>query len=264
MTVFYGVEMNESKEQNKYTSLIIVLSVLLAISLVAGATFAWFASSQEKLRTISLGDPVVVNISQNSTGQIKPVGAEIPFVINGERLLPGMRINTYAAVKFQESRTPALLRVKLIATVEGGTASTEEIASLAAVLNQQIYDRANGYVEEGYKWMLDSTSGWWYYTGGTNNDFVTPRNSICESINCEAGPILDFLDPYNKGQFVYLPGSVDNKFATAKVTFWFAVQAVQALIPSDSADPNGGFMVPTIENAERVFKEAFSGSDSNI
>lgn len=256
--------MRESKEQNKYTSLIIVLSVLLAISLVAGATFAWFASSQEKLRTISLGDPVVVNIAQNANGEIRPAGAEIPFVIDGEHLLPGMKVNTYAAVKFQESHTPAILRVKLTATVEGGTASTDEIADLAAELNQQIYDKAYGYIEEGAKWMLDPTSGWWYYTGGTNNDFVTPRNSICESINCESGPILEFLDPYNKNQFVYLPGYVDNKFATAKVTFWFSVQAVQAIIPSDSDDPNSGFMITTIDNVEKIFKEAFAGSDSNI
>ena len=129
--------MKESKEQNKYTSLIIVLSVLLAISLVAGATFAWFASSQEKLRTISLGDPVVVNIAQDSTGVIKPSGAEIPFTIAGNHLLPGMKVNTYAAVKFQQSHTPAVLRVKLTATVEGGTASTDEIADLATELNQQ-------------------------------------------------------------------------------------------------------------------------------
>lgn len=256
--------MGESREQNKYTSLIIVLSVLLAISLVAGATFAWFASSQEKLRTISLGDPVVVNIAQNSEGEIRPVGAEIPFVINGDHLLPGMKINTYAAVKFQESQTPAILRVKVIATVEGGTASTDEIADLATELNDQIYNKAYGYIEEGAKWMFDSTSGWWYYTGGTNNDFVTPRNSICESINCENGPILEFLDPYKKDQFIYLPGYVDNKFATAKVTFWFSVQAVQAIIPSDSNDPNSGFMVTTIENVEQIFNEAFAGSGSNI
>ena len=256
--------MKESKEQNKYTSLIIVLSVLLAISLVAGATFAWFASSQEKLRTISLGDPVVVNIAQDSTGVIKPSGAEIPFTIAGNHLLPGMKVNTYAAVKFQQSHTPAVLRVKLTATVEGGTASTDEIADLATELNQQIYDKAYGYIEEGAKWMLDPTSGWWYYTGGSNNDFVTPRNSICESINCEEGPLLEFLDPYKKDQYVYLPSYVDNKFATSVITFWFSVQAVQAIIPSDSDDPNSGFMVNTIDNVEKVFKEAFAGSDSNI
>jgi len=79
--------MKESKEQNKYTSLIIVLSVLLAISLVAGATFAWFASSQEKLRTISLGDPVVVNIAQDSTGVIKPSGAERVWKLTPMQLL---------------------------------------------------------------------------------------------------------------------------------------------------------------------------------
>lgn len=256
--------MKESREQNKYTSLIIVLSVLLAISLVAGATFAWFASSQEKLRTISLGDPVVVNIAQDSTGNIKPAGADIPFSINGDHLLPGMRINTYAAVKFQQSLTPAVLRVKITATVEGGTASTDEIAKVANELNTQLYDKAYGYIDDGAKWINDPTTGWWYYTGGNNNDFVTPRNSICESINCENGPLLEFLDPYLKDQFVYLPTYVDNKFATAKVTFWFSVQAVQALIPADDNDPNSGFLINTINNVEKIFQEAFAGSDSNI
>ena len=254
--------MKESKEINKYTSLIIVLSVLLAISLVAGATFAWFASSQEKLRTISLGDPVVVNIAQNSSGEIKPAGAEIPFVIAGDHLLPGMKINTYAAVKFQASKTPAIVRVKLTATVEGGTAATDEIAQLTDELNQQIYDKAYGFIDEGAKWMHDPSTGWWYYTGGTNNDFVTPRNSVCESIDCTSGPVLDFLNPYTKDQFVYLPIYIDNKFSTAVVTFWFSVQAVQAIIPED--DEDGGFMINTVQNVEQIFKEAFAGSDSNI
>ncbi len=76
--------------------------------------------------------------------------------------------------------------------------------------------------------------------------------------------LLEFLDPYKKDQYVYLPTYVDNKFATSVITFWFSVQAVQAIIPSDSDDPNSGFMVNTIDNVEKVFKEAFAGSDSNI
>ena len=74
--------MKVSREINKYTSLIIVLSVLLAISLVAGATFAWFASTDRNVTTINLGDPVVVNIAQNDNGEILPDGADLPFTID--------------------------------------------------------------------------------------------------------------------------------------------------------------------------------------
>lgn len=251
--------MKLSKEINKYTSLIIVLSVLLAISLVAGATFAWFASTDRAVTTINLGDPVVVNIVEKDDGTILADGAELPFVINNERLLPGMRINTYAAAKFQPSMTPALLRVKLNVSVEGGSASQAEITELVKALNQQISDRA-GF--DG-SWCYDTETGWWYYTNG-NNDYQNVKNSLVENINCETGPIIEFLNPYTKNQHLQMPTNIDNKFSTAKVTFWFAVQAVQALIPADDNDPSGTYLITTIRNVERVFNEAFAGSDSNI
>ncbi len=254
--------MKVSKEINKYTSLIIVLSVLLAISLVAGATFAWFASTDRSTTTINLGDPVVVNIVEKDDGTILPDGAELPFVINNDHLLPGMRINTYASVKFQASRTPALLRVKLNVSVEGGSASQAEITELATNLNEQIYNKAI-FDGESYSWCYDPDTGWWYYTNG-NNDLQDYKNSTVEQINCELGPIIDFLNPYTKNQYLIMPSTVDNKFSSAKVTFWFSVQAVQALIPADDDDPTGTYLVTTIRNVENVFKEAFAGSDSNI
>ena len=61
-----------------------------------------------------------------------------------------------------------------------------------------------------------------------------------------------------------MPTIVDNKFSTAKVTFWFSVQAIQALIPSSPEDNTGTYMVTTIRNVESIFAEAFAGSDSNI
>lgn len=254
--------MKLSKEINKYTSLIIVLSVLLAISLVTGATFAWFASTDRNITSINLGDPVVVNIAEKDDGTILPDGAELPFVINNERLLPGMRVNTYAAVKFQESRTPALLRVKLNVTVEGGSASQAEITELATNLNTQIYTKAS-FDGEGMPWVYDDESGWWYYTNG-NNDRLNVKNSTCEQINCETGPLISFLDPYNKSQYLKMPYSIDNKFSSAKVVFWFSVQSVQGLIPASETDPTGTYLVTTIRNVESVFNEAFAGSDSNI
>ena len=254
--------MKLSKEINKYTSLIIVLSVLLAISLVTGATFAWFASSERKVTTISLGDPVVVNIAANSSGTILMDGEDLPFTINNEHLLPGMRINTFAAVKFQESTTPAVVRVKLNVSVEGGAASQAEIAELASELNAQIHTKA-GFDGEGIPWIYDTESGWWYYTDG-ENDLSNVKNSTCKQIDCTLGPVIDFLNPYTKNQFLLLPTSIDNRFTSARITFWFSVQAVQALIPASEEDPNGTYLTTTIANVEEVFREAFAGSDSNI
>ena len=256
-----GVKLKVSKAINKYTSLIIVLSVLLAISLVAGATFAWFASSDRSVTTISLGDPVVVNITESDDGKILPDGADLPFTIDSPRLLPGMRINTYAGVKFQASKTPALLRVKLNVTVEGGSANQQETAELVGLLNEQIMAKA-AFNGESHPWILDSDTGWWYYTNG-NNDTQDIKNSTVEHIVCEAGPVIDFLNP-NKDQVIIMPTIVDNKFSTAKVTFWFSVQAIQALIPSSPEDNTGTYMVTTIRNVESIFAEAFAGSDSNI
>ncbi len=254
--------MKITKAINKYTSLIIVLSVLLAISLVAGATFAWFASAQQRITTISLGDPVVVNIAKDSSGTILKDGEELPFTISNERLLPGMRINTYAAVKFQASRTPSILRVKLNVSVEGVSASQSEIAELASILNNQINDNASTD-GEGHPWIYDNTTGWWYYTNG-ENDFLNIKNSTCYHINCETGPTVEFLNPYTKSQYLIMPTYIDNRFVKAKITFWFAVQAVQALIPAEEDDPSGMYLTTTINNVEEVFQEAFAGSDSNV
>ncbi len=259
--------MKFSKEINKYTSLIIVLSVLLAISLVTGATFAWFASSEREVTTVTLGDPVVVNITEKTDGTILPDGAELPFTINNVRLMPGMQIKTYASVKFQESKTPALLRVKLNISVESSGATTTEVAELINSLNNQIIDKALKFDTEKYSlplWVLDTSSGWWYYTGGKSLDNDDLQNTLVEHIDCETGPIVDFLNPYSKGQNLIFPTEVDNKFSGAKITFWFSVQAIQAKIPVSEDDTTGEYMVTTIRNVESVFNEAFAGSDSNI
>lgn len=258
--------MKFSKEINKYTSLIIVLSVLLAISLVTGATFAWFASSEREVTTVTLGDPVVVNITEKTDGTILPDGAELPFTINNVRLMPGMQIKTYASVKFQESKTPALLRVKLNIAVESSGATTTEIAELVNSLNNQIIEKALKFDTEKYSlplWVLDTSSGWWYYTGGKSLDNDDLQNTLVEHINCETGPIVDFLNPYSKGQNLIFPTEVDNKFSGSKITFWFSVQAIQAKIPVSEDDTTGEYMVTTIRNVESVFNEAFAGNESN-
>lgn len=259
--------MKFSKEINKYTSLIIVLSVLLAISLVAGATFAWFASTERELTTVTLGDPVVVNITERTDGTILPDGAELPFTINNVRLMPGMQIKTYAAVKFQASATPALLRVKLNITVESSGATTNEIAELVTSLNNQIYEKALKFDDEEYSlplWVLDRETGWWYYTAGKSLDNDDTKNTLVEHIDCQTGPIIDFLNPYSKGQNLIFPTEVDNKFSGAKITFWFSVQAIQAKLPISEDDTTGEYMVTTIRNVESVFNEAFAGDESNV
>ena len=259
--------MKFSKEINKYTSLIIVLSVLLAISLVAGATFAWFASTEREVTTITLGDPVVVNIVEQTDGTILADGAELPFIINNQRLMPGMQIKTFASVRFQESKTPALLRVKLNVSVESSGASSAEVADLVENLNNQIIDKALKFDTELYSlplWVLDTSTGWWYYTGGDSLDNNDTKNTLVKAIDCTTGPVIDFLNPYTKSQSVIFPTTVDNKFSSSKVTFWFSVQAIQAKIPVSEDDTTGEFVVTTIRNVEDVFAEAFAGSDSNI
>lgn len=259
--------MKFSKEINKYTSLIIVLSVLLAISLIAGATFAWFASTDRENTTITLGDPVVVNIVEQTDGTILPDGAELPFVINNAKLLPGMQIKTYASVRFQESRTPALLRVKLNVSVESSGASSSEVAELTENLRNQIIDKALKFDPEDYSlplWVLDSSTGWWYYTAGESLDNNDTKNTLVKAIDCSTGPVIDFLNPYTRSQNIIFPTTVDNKFADSKVTFWFSVQAIQAKIPVSEDDTTGAFVTTTIRNVEHVFTEAFAGSDSNI
>ena len=61
------VAVNTRKNRGASTVAIITLSVLLGLSLILGLTAAFFTANQTATGTITLGDPVNINITQGGT-----------------------------------------------------------------------------------------------------------------------------------------------------------------------------------------------------
>jgi predicted ribosomally synthesized peptide with SipW-like signal peptide len=254
------------QKSNRYTVTIIVLSVLLAISLVVGTTFAWFASNDTASRTITLGDPVELNIVDqelNSSDSFK-----FAFIA-GDLLVPGMKVNVFAKAQFKQSNTPALLRAKINVAVKDSTASPQDIADLQASLNASL--QASVATSGNYKWVFnggEDGDNWWYYLG--TNPVVTEdiTQSVMQRIynnnEDKALRTITFID----GFFIF-PTSVDNTFAHSKITFTFEVEGLQAILPafdepgsSSENEPIGspfeGSRINKIANVSNIFNAAFA------
>lgn len=247
---------------NRYTILIVILSVLLAISLIVGSTYAWFTSSDTASRTIVLGDPVELNIVDANYNIVDGDQYTLPIVISGNRLLPGMQINMLARVLFTQSNTPALLRARLTITVDNTQA---DVSALEEDLNDAVTNAIDTTTYQ--KWVYNPADGWWYYLG-VNEIQNTVTHSMMERIVCtgtsDASRSVTFMnDSFN------FPHNVGNDFSNAEIIFSLEFQAVQGYLPAyDEIENIGkneyiegsptGFRLNTIANVSDVFDEAFS------
>lgn len=250
---------------NRYTILIVILSVLLAISLIVGSTFAWFASSDAASRTIILGDPVKLNIVDSDNNVIEGDGFNLPITIPGNKLLPGMQVNVLARVLFDQSNTPALLRAKIGVTVENSNASTQDITSLETQLNLAM----QGSVETTgfYKWVYNSGDGWWYYLGENNIETTVNQSELKRIVNTGATASSRTVD-FISDSFIF-PYTVGNTFAKSDIVFAVEFQGVQGYLPAydepaligENEFINGEFTtfrINKIANVIAVFEEAFT------
>ena len=96
----------------------IVLSVLLIMSVTAGATLAWFASRDRATSTLTMGEAVVVTIGTDYKQGDGSLAMKLPVDQATGKLLPGMSITPNIKVNLQKSNTNALLRARFITTVE--------------------------------------------------------------------------------------------------------------------------------------------------
>ena len=115
--------MEKLKKLNGSMIAAIVLSVLLIMSLTAGATLAWFSSRDAGSRTLTMGEAVVVTISDQNADQTYRQGngqlaMALPVDETTNGLLPGMSVTPNLKVQLQGSNTNALLRARFITTVE--------------------------------------------------------------------------------------------------------------------------------------------------
>lgn len=110
--------MDRLKKLNGSMIAAIVLSVLLIMSVTAGATLAWFASRDNATNTLVMGEAVVVTIGEDYKQGDGSLAMTLPVDPTTGGLLPGMAITPNVRVHLQESNTNALLRARFITTVE--------------------------------------------------------------------------------------------------------------------------------------------------
>ncbi len=152
------IKMDKLKKLNGSMIAAIVLSVLLIMSLTAGATLAWFSSRDAGVRTLTMGEAVVVTISdQNASQTYRQGDGQLSMILpvdeatNG--LLPGMSITPNLKVQLQGSNTNALLRARFITTVEYPHNYED-----AAYTDRAKYPNKDGYTENAGGAVLDAVT----------------------------------------------------------------------------------------------------------
>ena len=96
----------------------IVLSVLLIMSVTAGATLAWFGSRDAASASLTMGEAIVVTVGEDYKQGEGNLAMNLPVDQATGGLLPGMSVVPNVKVQLQQSNTNALLRARFITTVE--------------------------------------------------------------------------------------------------------------------------------------------------
>ena len=146
------------------TVAIIVLSVLLVASIAIGATLAFFTAQADVTGTITLGDPVNIQITQG--------GSAVSTLTFTDDAMPGTVYSQAIGVLVPADTSDSLLRAKIVLTDDAGAAS-------------DVTATATG------TWVNNATDGYYYYNGvataGDSIDFITsitvPTTLTNESAN---------------------------------------------------------------------------------
>lgn len=247
-------------KKDKYTILIIILSVLLVISLVVGSTFAWFMSTDTASQSIVLGDPVEMIIVDENNADSE----DLPMVIPGSRLVPGMQVTVLAKVLFTQSNTPALLRAQIGARITNSTADAQDIADIETQLTAAMGSAVSS--AGSAKWVYNSGDDWWYYLGANVIEGTTDQ-SIMARIDATGETVSSRLVTFFSSSFVF-PYVVGNEFANSDVEFSVEFQAVQGYLPAYTEElmlgenefaPLDDYRINRIANVVDIFNEAFAG-----
>lgn len=119
------------------TIAIIVLSILLLTSIAIGAVLAYFTANQTVVGTVTLGDPVTINITQGGAS-----AASLTFSGNA---LPGTVYDQAIGVSAPASMTDALMRAKL--TLANTSSASQNIE--ATTTNDWTYNEDDQYYYYG-------------------------------------------------------------------------------------------------------------------
>ena len=185
----------------------IVLSVLLIMSVTAGATLAWFASRDTASTSLTMGEAVVVTIGEDYKQGQGALAMNLPVSEGG--LLPGMSVTPNIKVQLQQSNTNALLRARFITTVEYPDNYED-----AAFADEAKYVGVTGSTEKGFSGrVLDELeiTGYEYNADGNlkldANGKPIPLRSSAYAYNVFAGYIsYDYYDA--QGRLLDAAGAV--------------------------------------------------------
>jgi predicted ribosomally synthesized peptide with SipW-like signal peptide len=139
----------KTRRSNGTTLAIVMLSILLGLSVIFGVTAAFFSANRTANGTITLGNPVDINITQG--------GATVTTLTFTGNAMPGTVYSQPIAVSLPAGTSDAVIRGKLTIT-NSDTASVNVTA-----------ETASGWTS--------GEDGYYYYNGkmsaGESQDFVT-------------------------------------------------------------------------------------------
>ena len=140
--VFMDNKIIVRKKTNPATIAIIVLSVLLLASVVFGATLAYFNANADVTGTITLGNPVNINITQG--------GASVSTLTFDGTAMPGSVYNQPIGVSIPADTSNALLRAKLQLTdTTGATSKINATTNANWIAGEDDYYSYNGVAKSG-------------------------------------------------------------------------------------------------------------------
>ena len=132
----------KKRKSSASTLAIIALSVLLGLSVLFGVTAAFFSANSNATGTITLGDPVNINITQG--------GATVSTLIFDGTAMPGTVYSQPIAVAMPANTSDAVIRGKLTIT-NSDSAATNVTAVTAAgwTVGEDNYYYYNGKLSAG-------------------------------------------------------------------------------------------------------------------
>lgn len=145
------VAVGNRKNKAASTVAIVTLSILLGLSLVLGLTAAFFSATQTATGTVTLGDPVNINITQG--------GTSVAALTFAGTAMPGTSYTQPIGISVPANTSQSVLRCKLSLTNNDATTT-----DITATTSDQ--------------WVLGE-DGYYYYNGSVN---ATDTLDFCSAI----------------------------------------------------------------------------------
>lgn len=155
---------NTSSGLSGITFAIVALSLVMASAVVLGVTGAFFTNTQNVTGSITLGDPVTIQITQG--------GSSVSSLTFSGNAMPGTVYDQQISISAPANTSTALIRAKVVIT-NTDTASSNVTSTVA----------------DG--WTTLQTDGYYYYNGalsaGNSIDFIDSIEIPTTLTNADAG-----------------------------------------------------------------------------